>query len=294
MATYNGESYVENQILSLIGQTHKEWKLLIHDDGSTDATVQIIKKYQKLDFRIHLLEDNIKCGGAANNFLHLLKHSSAEYIIFCDQDDIWMESKLNVLFSKIKNTTEPVAVYCNAYSYDGVKITANKVSLIKRDKLENSLFLNSGVQGCSLMFNKLLLDKLIDYPAYVYMHDHYITIGAISFGKLLYIEESLMLYRQHNNNVTGNVPVSILDRLKTFIKRGNPIIDQKHYDANKSFFDKFYEQFNQRQVSVFKAYIAFPNSNFFQKIFSILKNDFRIGNSTIILIIKTLLKKTIR
>lgn len=293
MATYNGGNYIENQILSLLSQTFKDWKLWIHDDGSIDNTIQVIKNYQKLDSRIHLLEDNVKCGGAANNFLHLLKYSSSEYIIFCDQDDIWMESKLEVLFRKIQNATEPVAVYCNAYSYDGIKITANKVSLIKRNNLNNSLFLNSGVQGCSLMFNRLLLDKLIDYPEYVYMHDHYITMGAVSFGKLLFIDESLMLYRQHNNNVTGNVPVNILERLKAFISRNNPIIDQKHYEANKSFFDKFYGQLNNRELSVFKAYIAFPNLNFFQKIFSIFKNNFKIGNSNLILIIKLLIKKTI-
>ncbi|PWN60618.1 glycosyltransferase family 2 protein [Chryseobacterium oncorhynchi] len=293
MATYNGGSYIENQILSLIGQTYKDWRLLVHDDGSSDETVKIIKRYEKLDSRINLIEDNIKCGGAAQNFLHLLKHSNADYIVFCDQDDIWMESKLEVLFNKIKNVNEPFAVYCNAYAYNGVKIIADKVSLIERDNLENSLFLNSGVQGCSLMFNKQLLDLLRDYPDYIYMHDHYITIGAVAFGKLCYIDESLMLYRQHDNNVTGNVPISIMDRIKTFTNRKNAIIDFKHYDANKSFFEKYGLKLSNKDVNLFKAYLLFPNLNLLQKLSTIIKYNFKIGNSSLILLIKALFKNAL-
>lgn len=293
MATYNGGQFIENQILSLISQTYKNWNLIIHDDGSKDETLEIVKKYQELDSRIHLVEDGVKCGGAAKNFLYLLKKSSAPYIIFSDQDDIWMESKLEVLFNKIKDIHEPCAVYCNAYAYNGIKITANEVSLIKRTNLKDSLFLNSGVQGCSLMFNRYLLNLLKDYPDYVHMHDHYITIGAVTFGKLHYIQESLMLYRQHNNNVTGNVPVNAIDRAKSFIKRTNPIIDRKHYNANKSFFEKYHHHMNEENRSVFKVYFSFPDLRFFQKIMAVIKNGFKIGNSSSILIIKILFKNTI-
>ncbi|ODM54982.1 glycosyltransferase family 2 protein [Elizabethkingia meningoseptica] len=293
MATYNGEKYIESQILSLLAQTHKNWMLFIHDDGSVDNTIDIIRKYEKLDTRIILIQDNIKFGNAGANFLHLLNFSDSKYIVFCDQDDIWLEAKLELLYNKIKNKTEPLAVYCNAFGYNGNTITTNKVSLIERENLSDSLFLNSGVQGSSLMFNEELKKQIIDFPNYIYMHDHYVTMFAITFANLLYVDKSLMLYRQHSLNVTGNVPITIFDRIRSFFNKENPIIDNNHYKANQSFYDKFKNKMTKNQRELFEAYLEFPKKGFFSKILSVFKNDFRVGNTKFILLIKLFVKKTI-
>jgi len=79
MATYNGEKYIENQILSLMQQTYKNWTLYIHDDGSTDHTLEIVEKYIAIDSRIKLIDDQVKGLKAGKNFLHTLKSSSADY-----------------------------------------------------------------------------------------------------------------------------------------------------------------------------------------------------------------------
>ncbi|MGJ1291964.1 glycosyltransferase [Sphingobacterium multivorum] len=293
MATFNGGLYIENQILSLLSQTQKDWRLLVHDDGSTDDTIAIVRKYAVLDSRISIIEDGIKLGSAGSNFLHLLSYADSEFIIFCDQDDIWFESKLAILFAELQNCSGPSAVYCNAYGYNGRVITIPKVSLIERDDLSNSLFLNSGVQGCSLIFNKELKDLIIDLPEYVCMHDHYVTMSAIVFGKLKYVDNSLMLYRQHERNVTGNVSISLIDRLRTFLNPNNTIIDEKHFRANKSFFMKFQTRLDTDQQKMFKAYLDFPSMNLVQKIGSVIRHRFRIGNSRMLLLIKIFLKKTI-
>lgn len=293
LATYNGEKYLKEQLDSLKRQTLTEFRVLIHDDGSKDQTINIINQLIKEDERFVLVNDNIRFGNAGSNFLHLLQFSTSEYIIFCDQDDIWLETKLEKLFTVINDKKGINAVYCNAYAYDGEKIIAKKVSLIERDNLSNSLFLNSGVQGCSLMFNRKLLELALDFPSYVYMHDHYITMLAVAFGKLYYIDESLMLYRQHTSNVTGNVPISILDRFRTLVNRKSVILDRKHYLANKALFEKFNEKLNVLDQRLFKAYIDFPTKNLVQKIYSIIKYNFKIGNSSGILILKLFIKKTI-
>lgn len=68
LATYNGEKYIKSQILSLISQSYTDWRLIIHDDGSTDATVDIIKELSVIDNRIRLIEDGVSCKSAALNF----------------------------------------------------------------------------------------------------------------------------------------------------------------------------------------------------------------------------------
>jgi len=293
LATYNGERYLESQLYSILSQTLKDWRLLIHDDGSSDGTIELINKFVAIDDRIILIDDDIKFGNAGLNFLHLLDLSDADYSIFCDQDDIWLESKLEILLNAMSGD-EAQGTYCNAYAYNGSEITADKVSLFERTNLQDSLFLNSGVQGCSLMINRKMRNLLKERPNYIYMHDHYVTIGIIVFGKLLYVDRSLMLYRQHSSNVTGNANVSFLDRVKAFLNSNNPIIDRAHYNANTSFFTHFKGQMTNAQIRLFEEYCNFPSYNVFQKVVTILRHQFKIGRSTFFLAAKVLFKKTIK
>ncbi|MCX2473187.1 glycosyltransferase family 2 protein [Pedobacter sp. MC2016-05] len=293
LGTYNGGKYLENQILSILAQTHKNWSLIIHDDGSTDETSVIIKKYQTIDSRIVLISDDIRFKSAAMNFIHLLKFVESEYIAFCDQDDIWFESKLEILLGRMKEKDYPLAVYCNSYGYNGKNITTDQVTLYHRTSLRDSLFLNGGVQGCCLLFNRRLFEMIIDLPNYICMHDHYLTIASIVFGKLEYVDLSLMLYRQHSNNVTGNIPTSYLQRVKTFFNFSNPVIDKNHYLANVSFYERFRNELTQEQKELFNAYIAFPEKSLFNKILVIIKFKFKIGNSMLPLLLKVLIRKAI-
>ena len=94
MATYNGEKYIGEQINSIINQTYTNWNLLIRDDGSKDKTLNIIKKYEKMDNRIILIRDNKDNLGFVKNFEELLKKSRTEFVMFSDQDDYWLENKI--------------------------------------------------------------------------------------------------------------------------------------------------------------------------------------------------------
>ena len=294
LATYNGEKYLETQLYSLLWQTHKDWRLIVHDDGSTDTTVAVIKNFQKIDNRIILIEDGIKCAGAAKNFLHLLSMpSDSEYFIFCDQDDIWFEGKLEELYKIIKDVDQPAAAYCNAYLYNGKKIIADKVTYFNRNSLENSLFLNSGVQGCSLIFNRKLKEKLTCCPDYVCMHDHLVTIAAVTFGRLLHTDLSLMLYRQHEQNVTGNIKPSLQDRFRSFINRNHSVIDLNHFKANRSFYNLYKSDLTEQQIKLFKAYFDYPNKKLLQRMNIVRRNSFAIGNSKTVLLLKTLIRRPI-
>lgn len=120
MATYNGEAYISQQIYSLQQQTFTDWRLLIHDDGSTDRTIEIIRELAATDQRICLIEDGLCFHSAGRNFMHLLSLSTAPFISFCDEDDIWLQDKLSTQMEAIQaeDNNIPQCVYCNAYVYN--------------------------------------------------------------------------------------------------------------------------------------------------------------------------------
>ena len=293
MATYNGAKYIGEQIDSLVNQSYQNWSLLIHDDGSTDDTLLVIRKMMEGESRIKLIEDGVASAGAASNFLHLLKYTTADLIMFCDQDDIWLDSKLQKMVSLIAEEVQPCAGYCNAFAYRDGDIVAQKVNLFDRKSLRDSLFLNSGAQGSSLIFNKQLLNEIIDLPKYVYMHDHLITIAAVTFGKLKCLDESLMLYRQHDSNVTGNVSTTLFSRISSFLDYNNPVLDKEHYDANLSFYEKYSKKMSEESKRLFKAYLNFPNLSILGRIRLVIKNSFTIGSSISVLLTKAIIRKPI-
>ena len=94
MATYNGETYIREQIDSIINQTYKNWILLVRDDNSKDNTVSIIEEYEKKDSRIRLLRDKKGNLGFVRNFEELMANSLEDFIMFSDQDDYWIENRI--------------------------------------------------------------------------------------------------------------------------------------------------------------------------------------------------------
>ena len=298
MATYNGGKYLENQLLSLLGQTYRDWILYIHDDGSDDATLDIIRKYQDLDTRILLISDNIRFGNAARNFMHLLHYSTSYYTIFCDQDDIWFETKLADLIEKLNMyDDEPCAVFCNGYAYSQEKgIIGDKITKVHPNSLNDFFFLNAGIQGCSLMFNRRLREKLNVIPNEIAMHDHFLTLGALCFGKLVYLDKHLMLYRQfHTNKATTNINYSLKKRLLSFFSRNLPVVDRLHFLATHSFYNSYKNKLEPKARLLFEAYLRYCNtSSLLKKVMIIGKYGFKLHCSRILLILKTIVRPSIK
>ncbi len=296
MASYNGSLFIEEQIRSIIKQTYTDWRLLIHDDGSSDSTIEIIKKFELLDKRITLVSDGIIGLGTAYNFLHLLKYSTSEYTIFCDQDDIWLDNKLDVMITAIqeKNNDIPQAVYSNAYVYQENDSSIKGFStLAKPTSLTDLLFLNAGIQGCAILFNKKLKDICSNPPDNVCMHDHLLTLSAITFGEFTYIDKRLMLYRRHANTVTGDTSYNLRKKILSFFNNEKTVLDKKHFNAVISFYNKYTNQISIVDRKIFTEYFTFPQKNKIERIVLITKNRFKIFDSVLLLIIKVFLRKAI-
>jgi rhamnosyltransferase len=214
LASYNGEKYIETQLESLLSQTYTNWCLLIRDDGSTDCTLEIIEKYIKRDARIKLVdENNLNRGkGACQNFHNLIKVAvarKAPFILFCDQDDYWFPDKVEKMMNAIDKSQKPTMLYSSFFYADSnLKKLPKHVQEIKSSFLKPTfkrVIVQNTVYGCTMMINYQLAEKCLPIPLEAENHDYWISLVATGIGaKIDHLDMPLMLYRQHDNNVSGN------------------------------------------------------------------------------------------
>lgn len=217
LATFNGARHLNEQIDSIIAQTDSDWRLLIRDDLSTDSTPDILRKYALLDARIELASDDLGNLGASGNFSHLMnlaRDRNEPLLAFCDQDDVWLENKLECLRRKIDqgfkdaDKNQPILVHSDLEVVDEhlhqISPFQSKFQLIQNTKGELSILLTQNhVVGCSTLFNRSLLEFSTPVPDGIYMHDWWIALIAAATGRIYFLPDSLTKYRQHVNNEVG-------------------------------------------------------------------------------------------
>jgi rhamnosyltransferase len=297
LATYNGEKFLDSQIASIVNQTYQDWILYIRDDGSSDNTQNIIKRWTLLDDRIKIVDDKKGNMGIGENFLYLLKHSTAEYVCFCDQDDYWFENKLNVLYDTIKDKplNIPILIIHKIVNWMYPLNILENVTSKKIKTLENFLFLNGGFQGCASIFNVKLKEYLLSIRGDIWMHDHYMSLIALTFGEVFYDNHVLILYRQHTDNASVRIITNKLSLLLTeLIKNRNiPVVYQPSYKDTDNFFKIFEEQLDPFKKKILQNYLFSPNMSFLKRFFFILFSRFSLGNfGHFRLVTKLLLRKT--
>lgn len=293
LATYNGANFLSQQLRSLQNQTLSAWELWIHDDGSTDATLDIIRDFMVKDERIHLIEDGICYKNPAYNFLSLLPYSKAPFSIFCDQDDIWLENKLQILYDKIceLDNNKPTAVYSNSYVYETDEcLIGGRASLAIPAKLEDLLFMNGGIQGCAILFNKALRDICINAPKFVCMHDHLLTLAAITFGQFVYINKNLMLYRRYNGTVTGHTDKRLIERFRRFFRKDKHVLHYAHNRAIHEFFEHYKDSIPDEKYKVFEEFCKFSRRGKLANIYAVFHYGYNLYGSKLILAFKLLVR----
>lgn len=293
LATYNGAKYLDVQIASIVTQTYQNWNLYIHDDGSSDNTVAIIKKWEKLDSRIHFIDDEAKHLGPGNNFFHLLQFCKSEYICFCDQDDFWFENKLSEYIDFISNRDKNIPFCCIFSCYLWNKEYIKPFLHDKAITLSRILF-TGGTQGCSIVFNHALLEKakcLIKNN--IYLHDYVIVLLGVLFGGVEYVPMKLMLYRQHDANVTGNMPKSRMEKfLRAIHNSDKTFIYPKMYDDIKIVYASLKNEISIKNLQLIEKYFDIANSPRYIQFWKLLFSNFSIGqHSRLYFMTKFLLRK---
>ncbi len=213
LATYNSEKYIVQQLESLINQTYKDIIITVCDDGSTDGTVETVKKFAEKDSRIRLLDTEKKFGNAQGNFMFLLKNSeNTPYYMFCDHDDKWLENKVEITLDKMLQIEEknvPCIVHTDLFVTDGaLNIISDSMFRMQKLSKENSFakeLIQNNITGCTMMINnalKTLALKKSDTENII-MHDWFLGLIGCGMGKVAFLDVSTIYYRQHGDNQVG-------------------------------------------------------------------------------------------
>lgn len=223
LSTYNGEKFLTEQIESIMQQNGVDVTLLIRDDGSVDGTINILKTIQKkYPNKIEIIEgQNV---GVTESFFELLKFSnnSNEYYAFADQDDVWLENKLEIACNTIEkqiNSDKIPFLYVGNYTLVNSELEIINVANAIERKIDYPMTLVENIAlGCTMVMNKSLRDEIIckkTPPAII--HDWYVYLLAQTIGNVFVDERPTMLYRQHSNNVIGNRKQGIKENFKKFL-----------------------------------------------------------------------------
>ena len=213
MATYNGGKYLTLQIESIIQQDYRNFELVIVDDCSSDNTQEIINKYSAEHSYIRVVT-NEKNVGYIKNFEKAMLLASGSLIALSDQDDIWDKRKLSVLVSCLGSHE---MVYCNSTLIDEEGKPVGKILSDIRHQLSFTdplmLAIGSTVHGNTMLFKKEVVERCIPFPL-VCAHDFWLAFIAACKGEIKYIDQSLVLYRQHRENVFGIIKVEDSEKSK--------------------------------------------------------------------------------
>lgn len=299
LATYNGEKYLKEQLDSILSQTYSNFRLIISDDCSKDATREILKEYEKKDDRIKVYyqEKNL---GYVKNFEFLLTKVENEIYALSDQDDIWLKDKIEKTYKKLKETDSDLVFTDLEVVDENLKTifeSYNDYMLLSRKikKYQNSYkmqYLYNCITGCTLMSKKSFIKKIIPIPTdskYV-IHDTWIGLIVSLKGKISYLDEKTIKYRQHGKNQVGTDKIS--HKFAKIEEVRNLFIDVKlnlfktYVNNNEIFTDELKKQ-NREALKYFemlknKKHMNFRKWSIFHKLYKTETFKYYIENFMIL------------
>lgn len=274
LPTYNGEKYLKEQIDSILNQTYKNIRLIISDDCSKDSTPKILEEYRGKDERIelYLQKENI---GVVKGIEFLLKKVKSNYYMLADQDDVWLPMKVEKSIETLKKENADLVFgdlevvdqdLKTMYPSFGDFMLLNR----KINKYINSYkvnYLYNCVTGCTVLSKKEFIEKILPIPteSKYLIHNHWIGLVVALNGKLAYMPEKYIKYRQHGNNQVGTDKIS--HGFKNIEQVRELFINVKlgvfgTYVNNKEKFSKELQEQNEKALNYYNDIKDKKNFNF--------------------------------
>ena len=278
MATFNGALFLEKQMHSILQQSLMPVSIIICDDGSTDDTVNILKKFSNQYPIIKYFVNEERLGVIGNFKKAVSLASDADFIALSDQDDIWFPDKLEKLcenLSVIDDGQAPAMVYSDLVVIDGNEKILNPSfwNELGHDgythNFETLLFGNF-VTGCTILMNQPMRNHFARMPADVLMHDAWLALIAFSFGKVDVIPEPLVKYRRHNTNAAflttyqkKNTIQKWLVHIKLLFTKNDYLKDQ--LQLVQMFMDAYGNLLKQEQAEKVNTFLQLRNRSYLRK-----------------------------
>jgi len=202
LAAFNGSAYIAEQIESILAQLDNEDELVIVDDNSTDATIEIINSFMRRNSNIKII-NNKKNVGVVRSFEKGILGASSDIIVLCDQDDIWNQNKLTAI--KLAFVDPKVSGFLSNASVFGSRIVDERLFFPQNYIPPFSIFdqfIRNDFIGCCLAFRKSKVSEAFPFPTFISMHDWWIGVNCIKTGKVVYDPQPLIKYRRHNFNLS--------------------------------------------------------------------------------------------
>lgn len=292
MATYNGQQFLAEQIDSILKQTHSNIHLFIRDDGSQDKTCDIIKQKQFLyPGKITQVSSEERLG-IIGNFSTLMAASQAKYVMFSDQDDIWLPEKIALTLDKMRELEAaygmkgPLLVHTDLQVVDAnLKVLDRSFwnyskLLPKKNQSLNKLLMQNVITGCTMMMNRPLVDMSMPIPQGVMMHDWWIGLVAAAFGRIDIVNQPTILYRQHGKNQVGAKKEQLFSQLVRFFKQPKEHIRlittflAKQCRQATLFADAYKTKLSETQKRTVDSFSQLKNEYLFRKAYLIYKFGF--------------------
>ncbi len=203
MSTYNGDRYIREQIDSILNQKGVKVNLVVRDDGSKDSTLDILEEYKAKGQLTYYTCGNL---GPQRSFMHLLQNAADdEYYAFADQDDFWLEDKLQSAVESLQGHEEEPALYFCQTQLTDADLTPKPSVLIHPRLTFGESLIYKFIGGCTMVLNRQFRMKIGNaMPGVMPMHDIWIYSIAQAIGAYIYFDKTPhILYRQHASNAVG-------------------------------------------------------------------------------------------
>lgn len=224
LASYNGEAFLARQLESILRDLAPGDEIVLSDDGSTDRTVAIAREIGDDRLKVHAFAQNLRHVG---NFERAFGLATGDLIFLADQDDIWVAGKRDKVVAEfVRSPTIVMVVHALRLIDANDRVIAPRSAVWARSDagcrpraayLIRQLIKNQ-VTGCATALRRDLFDILLPFPKMVYAHDHWMSVAAPFLGDVLFLDEALVDYRQHDANVTPKEGLSPVDRVKVRAK----------------------------------------------------------------------------
>jgi len=288
LSTYDGGRFLRDQIDSILSQSYTNWRLLIRDDGSLDDSLAIALEYaESRPDKIRLSNRPGKNLGACLSFARLLQHADANYIMLCDQDDVWLPGKIEATLEKMHaleaqyGKDHPLLVHSDFKVVDeNLHLLADSGWRYQKTTPHYGTFLNrllvqNVATGCTVMLNRPLRDLALPVPPGAIMHDWWLALVAGAFGKTGFVTDPLLLYRQHRLNAVGAKSWGVGRFLQQLFSpeefRHAFLRTQQQAGA---FLDRYHDRLSPEERQMVRAFSQLDSLGFFTKRFSLLRYGF--------------------